>query len=453
MNLDVRGCEVLALIGPSGCGKSTFLRSLNRMNDTVAGATVSGRVELDGSSIYGPDIDPVLVRQRVGMVFQRSNPFPKSIFENVAYALRVAGVHEPRVVAERVEIALRQADLWNEVKDRLDESGPGLSGGQQQRLCIARALAVGPEVLLMDEPASALDPISTAKVEDLISELKKRLTIVIVTHSMQQAARISTAHGLLSHGAPGRGGRHDDDLHAARPARDRGLHHGPVWLMQAHTSRDFESELRELRAQTLAMGARCERALQLALRAFWEGSVEFAAEVEALGRTIDQDEMDIDALALRILALRQPVAYDLRLLTSVTRLATDLERIGDESVNIAERARGESSSAKQRAEGDLRTMAERAQQLLREALEAFASNEDERADWVLVRDKTVDGLHGSIVTAMSRFISEDAKHVGEALRVIQVSKYLERVADHATNIAEQVIFIVRAEDVRHKGLQ
>ena len=197
VDLDVHGCEVLALIGPSGCGKSTFLRSLNRMNDTVAGASVSGRVELDGSSIYGTDIDPVLVRQRVGMVFQRSNPFPKSIFENVAYALRVAGIHEPRVVAERVEHALRQADLWNEVKDRLGESGPGLSGGQQQRLCIARALAVGPDVLLMDEPASALDPISTAKVEDLISELKKRLTIVIVTHSMQQAARISTRTGFF----------------------------------------------------------------------------------------------------------------------------------------------------------------------------------------------------------------------------------------------------------------
>lgn len=197
VNLDVRACEVLALIGPSGCGKSTFLRSLNRMNDTVVGASISGRVELDGSSIYGADVDPVLVRQRVGMVFQRSNPFPKSIFENVAYALRVAGIREPRAVSERVEHALRQADLWNEVKDRLRDSGPGLSGGQQQRLCIARALAVGPEVLLMDEPASALDPISTAKVEDLISELKKRLTIVIVTHSMQQAARISSRTGFF----------------------------------------------------------------------------------------------------------------------------------------------------------------------------------------------------------------------------------------------------------------
>jgi phosphate transport system ATP-binding protein len=161
------------------------------MNDSAAGVSVSGRVEFNGASIYGTHIDPVLVRQRVGMVFQRSNPFPKSIFENVAYALRVAGIRDRKVVAERVEHALRQAGLWDEVKDRLRESGPGLSGGQQQRLCIARALAVGPEVLLMDEPASALDPIATAKIEDLISDLRKRLTIVIVTHSMQQAARVS----------------------------------------------------------------------------------------------------------------------------------------------------------------------------------------------------------------------------------------------------------------------
>lgn len=197
VTLDVHAREVLALIGPSGCGKSTFLRSLNRMNDTVLGASVSGGVELDGAPIYGPGVDPVLVRKRVGMVFQRSNPFPKSIFENVAYALRTSGIDEPRVVADRVEQALRQADLWNEVKDRLGDSGPGLSGGQQQRLCIARALAVGPEVLLMDEPASALDPVSTAKIEDLISELKKQLTIVIVTHSMQQAARISSRTGFF----------------------------------------------------------------------------------------------------------------------------------------------------------------------------------------------------------------------------------------------------------------
>jgi phosphate transport system ATP-binding protein len=197
VSLDVDANQVLALIGPSGCGKSTFLRSLNRMNDAVPSASVSGQVDLDGASIYGPHVDPVLVRQRVGMVFQRPNPFPSSIFDNIAYALRVAGIRARQSIAERVERALRQADLWDEVKDRLHESGPGLSGGQQQRMCIARALAVEPEVLLMDEPASALDPIATAKIEELISELRTRLTIVIVTHSMQQAARVSQRTGFF----------------------------------------------------------------------------------------------------------------------------------------------------------------------------------------------------------------------------------------------------------------
>jgi phosphate transport system ATP-binding protein len=197
VSIDVHARQVLALIGPSGCGKSTFLRSLNRMNDTVPDVEVTGHVELDGEAIYGPQVDPVLVRRRVGMVFQRSNPFPKSIFENVAYGLRIAGVSERSVLAGRVEQALRHAALWEEVKDRLDESGLGLSGGQQQRLCIARALAVEPEVLLMDEPASALDPIATAKVEDLVAELRDELTIVIVTHNMQQAARVSQRTGFF----------------------------------------------------------------------------------------------------------------------------------------------------------------------------------------------------------------------------------------------------------------
>jgi len=191
VSIDILGNQVLALIGPSGCGKSTFLRTLNRMNETISGARVTGKVLLDGRDIYATDVDPVAVRRQVGMVFQKSNPFPKSIFENVAYGLRVGGMRDHGTLRERVERALRQAAIWDEVKDRLDESGLSLSGGQQQRLCIARALAVEPQVLLMDEPASALDPIATAKVEDLIAELRNAFTIVIVTHSMQQAARVS----------------------------------------------------------------------------------------------------------------------------------------------------------------------------------------------------------------------------------------------------------------------
>ncbi len=183
--------RVTALIGPSGCGKSTYLRTFNRMNDLIPGVTVEGAALLDGSSIFQKSLDVVELRRRVGMVFQKSNPFPKSIFENVAYGLRVGGMSGRGQLEARVEASLKGAALWEEVRDRLHESALGLSGGQQQRLCIARALAVEPEVLLMDEPASALDPIATARIEELIHELKSRYTIVIVTHNMQQAARVS----------------------------------------------------------------------------------------------------------------------------------------------------------------------------------------------------------------------------------------------------------------------
>ena len=183
---------VTAFIGPSGCGKSTFLRCLNRMNDTIASCRVGGEIKLDGEDIYDPKVDPVVLRAKVGMVFQKPNPFPKSIYDNVAYGPRIHGLARGKAdLDEIVEKSLRKAALWNEAKDRLHEPGTGLSGGQQQRLCIARAIATSPEVLLMDEPCSALDPIATAQVEELIDELRSQFSVVIVTHSMQQAARVS----------------------------------------------------------------------------------------------------------------------------------------------------------------------------------------------------------------------------------------------------------------------
>ena len=192
VSLDIGKNEVLAMIGPSGCGKSTFLRCLNRMNDTVDICRVSGSIKLDGEDIHDPRLDVVQLRARVGMVFQKPNPFPKSIYDNVAYGPRIHGLvdgrHETDAIVER---SLEKAGLWNEVRDRLEQPGTGLSGGQQQRLCIARAIAVSPEVILMDEPCSALDPIATARIEELIDELRENYTIVIVTHSMQQAARVS----------------------------------------------------------------------------------------------------------------------------------------------------------------------------------------------------------------------------------------------------------------------
>jgi phosphate transport system ATP-binding protein len=192
VSIDVCREYVTAFIGPSGCGKSTFLRCFNRMNDTVAGARIEGRIELDGQDIYAETMDPVQLRARVGMVFQKPNPFPKSIYENIAYGPRIHGLANGKAEFDAiVESALRRAGLWDEVKDRLQESGTAMSGGQQQRLCIARAIAVDPEVILMDEPCSALDPIATAKIEELIDDLRGRFAIVIVTHNMQQAARVS----------------------------------------------------------------------------------------------------------------------------------------------------------------------------------------------------------------------------------------------------------------------
>ncbi len=200
ININIKKNMVTSLIGPSGCGKSTFIRSLNRMNDLIDTFKMDGSVLLDGNDIYDPKVDVVELRKKVGMVFQKPNPFPKSIFDNVAYGLRIHGISDKDFIEQRVEESLKEAALWDEVKEKLDKSAMGLSGGQQQRLCIARTIAVEPEVILMDEPCSALDPISTTKIEDLIHKLKKEFTIIIVTHNMQQATRVSKYTAFFLHG-------------------------------------------------------------------------------------------------------------------------------------------------------------------------------------------------------------------------------------------------------------
>lgn len=197
INMAIQDRKITAIIGPSGCGKSTLLRSFNRMNDLTAGARIEGEIALDGEDIYGSNVDVVDVRRRIGMVFQRPNPFPKSIYDNVAYGPRLYGIHQRNDLDGIVESSLKQAALWDEVKDKLHQSGMSISGGQQQRLCIARALAVQPEVILMDEPASALDPISTLRIEELMHDLAKSYTIIIVTHNMQQAARVSDFTAMM----------------------------------------------------------------------------------------------------------------------------------------------------------------------------------------------------------------------------------------------------------------
>ena len=228
IGLDIEENRITALIGPSGCGKTTFLRSLNRMADLIDDVRVTGKVLIDGQDIYAPDTDLLDLRKKVGMVFQRPNPFPLSVFDNVVYGLRVHGLHDPKALEAKLIRSLEAVHLWDELKDRLDESALRLSGEQQQRLCIARLVAVEPEILLMDEPCSALDLAATANIEDLMAELKKRYTIVIVTHNMQQAARVSDVTGYFLLGELVEIGETQQHLHQPAGPPDRGLHHRPI---------------------------------------------------------------------------------------------------------------------------------------------------------------------------------------------------------------------------------
>ncbi len=290
------------------------------MHEVVPGARATGQVLLDAQDIYHGDVDAVRVRRRVGMVFQKPNPFPTmSIRDNVLAGLRLNGERpdDPDAVVEKM---LQRVALWDEVKDILGRGGTGLSGGQQQRLCIARSLALEPEVLLMDEPCSALDPIATARVEELIHELRKSYTIVIVTHNMQQAARVANFTAFFYLGKLIRTRSHRRDLHAPQGTAHGRLHHGSLRLRgmsmdRRHTDREYEGELESLRERVLLMGAHVEEVLALAMRAYTDRNVLLAKGTIELDSNIDQLELEIDEAAINILARRQPVASDLRFIT------------------------------------------------------------------------------------------------------------------------------------------
>src|SRR5436190_1589992 len=339
ISLDIPANLVTAFIGPSGCGKSTFLRTLNRMNDIIPATRVEGTVQIDGQSIYESKVDVVQLRRKVGMVFQKSNPFPKSIFENIAYGLRINGLTKSKAeLAERVEESLRQAAIWDEVKDRLQDSALALSGGQQQRLCIARALAIRPEILLMDEPASALDPIAA-------------LLDAVLT-----------------------GDEPINDLH-----------------------------------------------------------------------------MEVDDRCFKLLALHQPMAADLRVIVAAVKINTDLERVGDLAVNIGEAGKRYLQHPPVKPLIDIPRMGELAQKMLRDALDAFVRRNMALAETVLTADDTLDALKTQIFRELLTYMLQAPDTIEPSLDLILISRHLERIGDHATNVAEDVIFILSAKDVRHHG--
>ena len=324
--------SITALIGPSGCGKSTFLKTLNRMNDLVPDVKITGQVKYKGIDIFDPATDVNELRRQIGMVFQKPNPFPMSVYDNIAYGPRTHGVKSHAKLDDIVERSLRGAAIWDEVKDRLKKNALGLSGGQQQRLCIARALAVEPEVLLMDEPTSALDPISTSKIEELALQLKEKYTIVIVTHNMQQAVRISDNTAFFLLGDLVEFGSTETIFSQPRGFADGGLHYGEVRIMRSK----FDEQLALLNKELIEMGALCEEVISMAAKALEDGDGALARKVAPLDSEVDQKERTIESMCLKLLLQQQPVARDLRQISAALKMITDMERIGDQSEDIAE---------------------------------------------------------------------------------------------------------------------
>ena len=449
ITMDITQGRVTALIGPSGCGKSSFLRTLNRMNDLVPGARIQGTILMDDKDIYAPDMDVVVLRKRVGMVFQRPNPFPMSIYDNVAYGPRIHGERSKAALDDLVESSLRGAALWEEVKDRLNKSALGLSGGQQQRLCIARSLAVRPEVLLMDEPASALDPISTAKIEDLIRDLRNTYTIAIVTHNMQQAARVSDytafflSGELVEHGATGTMFTNPKDQRTEDYITGRfGQGTRRTSGMARHT---FHEELEQLQRDLLKMGTLVSAAIENAVASLAKVDVVLARQVIDGDDTVDQMMINIEKRCLELMALQQPLAKDLRTIGTALKIVTDLERMADHAVDIAKvtvRLEGE-TLIKELI--DIPRMAQRVQTMIREALEAYVQRDVEHATRMIHMDDEIDRTYNEVFEELMGIMQAEPSKTKQATYLLLVALYLERVGDHATNLGEWTIYMVTGE--------
>ena len=429
--------EITAFIGPSGCGKSTFLRTLNRMNDLIPGVKLSGEVDFHGQDLYGSSVDPTWLRKQIGMVFQKANPFPMSIYDNVAYGPRTHGIRNRVKLDEIVENSLRSAAIWDEVKDRLKKSALGLSGGQQQRLCIARALAVEPEVLLMDESTSALDPISTSKIEDLAAELKSQYTVVMVTHNMQQAARISDNTAFSCWGSWWSSARRSSCFPPPPTNGRRITSPGGLGKMR----NKFDEQLLQLNHEMIEMGALCEEVIALSSQALTEGDTALAAKVAPLDSEIDHKEREIENLCLKLLLRQQPVARDLRQISAALKMITDMERIGDQAEDIAEIV---AFLDGRQAENDalLKEMAKAVIQMVTESVDAYVKCDIMLAKKVIAADDVVDEQFARVKQSLIGKIAADPADGEYALDLLMIAKYYERIGDHATNIAEWVIYSV-----------
>ena len=455
--------KVTAFIGPSGCGKSTLLRVLNRMYDLYPNQRASGDVMFDGMNILSPKQDLNLLRARIGMVFQKPTPFPMSIYENIAFGIRLYERLAKSELDGRVETSLRRAALWDEVKDKLGANGQSLSGGQQQRLCIARTVAVQPEVILFDEPCSALDPISTAKIEELIDELTDDYTIVIVTHNMQQAARVSEFTAFMYLGELVEFEFYQQDVHGAAGSAHPRLYHRPLRVIAMtdvsprtdHTAKAFDTDLQEITRKVAEMGGLAERQIADALQALTDRDTDLAERVIATDPTIDAMQHDVEEKAVLTIARRQPMAVDLREIVGAMRVCNDLERIGDHAKHVAKRVVAlDLDLHPQRLIRGVEHMASLVLNLLKQVLDAYASRDLATALVVWNGDEEVDALCTALFRELLTYMMEDPRNITFCMHLMFCAKDIERIGDHATNIAETVYYIIEGRpiaDQRPKG--
>ena len=442
ISMEIPRNKVVAFIGPSGCGKSTFLRLFNRMNDLIPGARLDGEILIDGKNIYAPGVQVDELRKEVGMVFQRPNPFPKSIFDNVAYGLRVNGIRDKSFITHRVEEALRGAALWEEVKDKLNDSAFALSGGQQQRLCIARAMAVSPSVLLMDEPASALDPISTAKVEELICELRKEVTIVIVTHNMQQASRVSDKTAFFYMGEMV---EYDDTkVIFTNPHKEA--------TQTTAMVKFIETELEDLGREVDQMWTLVYNQMEQAQQAVLDMDRGAAQQIMVRERRVDAFELKIDSDVEDFIALYTPVAVDLRYVLSMLKINNDLERIGDYADGIARFVRdcdAQSLDPELVERLQLRTMFSTVLEMLKELQEALREENAAKATAVADKDDLLDRINLASTGILTDYAIAHKEAIPLCIGFGSVFRKLERTGDHLTNIAEEIVFYIDAKVIKH----
>ena len=448
ISMEIPRNKVVAFIGPSGCGKSTFLRLFNRMNDLIPGARLDGEILIDGKNIYAPGVQVDELRKEVGMVFQRPNPFPKSIFDNVAYGLRVNGIRDKSFITHRVEEALRGAALWEEVKDKLNDSAFALSGGQQQRLCIARAMAVSPSVLLMDEPASALDPISTAKVEELICELRKEVTIVIVTHNMQQASRVSDKTAFFYMGEMV---EYDDTkVIFTNPHKEATQQDKTTTAMVKF----IETELEDLGREVDQMWTLVYNQMEQAQQAVLDMDRGAAQQIMVRERRVDAFELKIDSDVEDFIALYTPVAVDLRYVLSMLKINNDLERIGDYADGIARFVRdcdAQSLDPELVEKLQLRTMFSTVLEMLKELQEALREENAAKATAVADKDDLLDRINLASTGILTDYAIAHKEAIPLCIGFGSVFRKLERTGDHLTNIAEEIVFYIDAKVLKHHG--